>query len=82
MSYCLFCRIAFAMRTTDDAGNTAEISNIAMMSLFLTPPPIACADDKGRPISTDPFEKPGDCTHFYQVHLLYISDMKTKKMSD
>ena len=26
-----------------------------------------CQDKHGNPISTGPFEKPGDCDHFYQV---------------
>ena len=61
--------MAFALQTIDDVGNTAKVSNVAMMNLFLKPPAIACSDEKGNPISGNPFEKPGDCTYFYQVIL-------------
>uniref|UniRef100_H2ZFD1 chitinase n=1 Tax=Ciona savignyi TaxID=51511 RepID=H2ZFD1_CIOSA len=54
------------MRATDSAGNTASVSNVAMMNLFLRPPPESCLDKYGKPISGDPFEKPYDCLHFYQ----------------
>lgn len=60
-------RVAFALRATDDAGNTADVSNVAMINLFLKPPAVACTDENGYPTSGDPFEKPGDCSHFYQV---------------
>nr|XP_026691566.1 calcium-activated chloride channel regulator 4-like isoform X2 [Ciona intestinalis] len=58
--------VGFAMRATDTSGNTADVSNVAMMNLFLAPPPQSCVDKYGKPISGEPFEKPGDCLHFYQ----------------
>nr|XP_002127942.1 calcium-activated chloride channel regulator 4-like isoform X1 [Ciona intestinalis] len=58
--------VGFAMRATDTSGNTADVSNVAMMNLFLAPPPQSCLDKYGKPISGEPFEKPGDCLHFYQ----------------
>ena len=61
--------MAFALQAIDDVGNAAKVSNVAMMNLFLKPPAIACSDEKGNPISGDPFEKPEDCTYFYQVML-------------
>ena len=30
-----------------------------------------CLDADGNPISTGPFEKPGDCDNFYQVSTCY-----------
>ena len=45
-------RVAFALRATDNAGNVAEVSNIAMMNLFLfhcyniwSKSLLACKDD-------------------------------------
>ncbi|XP_078489083.1 calcium-activated chloride channel regulator 1-like isoform X2 [Ciona intestinalis] len=58
--------VGFAMRATDTSGNTADVSNLAMMNLFLAPPPQSCVDKYGKPISGKPFEKPGDCNNFYQ----------------
>ncbi|CAK8691894.1 unnamed protein product, partial [Clavelina lepadiformis] len=58
--------VAFALRATDNAGNVAEVSNIAMMNLFLKPPEVSCTDDQGRPVNTEPFEKKKQCKTFYQ----------------
>ena len=33
-------RIGFALRTIDDSGNEAEISNVAVLDLFLVSPKI------------------------------------------
>ena len=75
-----FFRVAFVIRATDDAGNTADTSNAATANLFVVPPRIACVDEKGNPISSNPFEKPDDCSHFYQVFQTrgYVEDQKYK----
>ena len=46
---------------------TSLISQTSHLPTFIVPPRIACVDEKGNPISSDPFEKPDDCTNFYQV---------------
>jgi len=63
-------RIGFAVVSTDDANNVAETSNVAVMNVFLAPPAVACSDKSGNSINSDPFEKTGDCFHFYQVSII------------
>ncbi|XP_076809993.1 calcium-activated chloride channel regulator 3A-1-like [Clavelina lepadiformis] len=58
--------VAFALRATDDDNKVADVSNIAMMNLFLKPPAVSCSNGEGSPISSIPFEKKGDCKNFYQ----------------
>nr|CAB3231498.1 calcium-activated chloride channel regulator 4-like [Phallusia mammillata] len=67
--------VGIAMRATDDAGNAADVSNVAVLNLFLSPPAISCTDAEGNPESSYPFEKNGDCLRFYQCA---SGELKTK----
>jgi len=40
------------------------------MNVVLAPPAVACTDKSGNSINSDPFEKTGDCFHFYQVSII------------
>ena len=38
----------------------------------------SCSNEEGNPISSEPFEKPGDCNHFYQV--IHVKNLIIRKL--
>ncbi|XP_076822021.1 uncharacterized protein LOC143468590 [Clavelina lepadiformis] len=58
-------------------GGTTTTKSTTTTTTAETPPPFddECLDANGKPVSGNPFEKPGDCDNFYQCSNGYLHTM-------
>jgi len=71
-------KIGFALRAIDEAGNAADVSNVAILDFFMVPPKKLlnpCIGDNDEIFAGQYFPVPGDCSKFYQCDSLGTANL-------